>query len=139
MSDQALPAQGLKLKRGTGSPVTYTAIPEINSFQGPGGAAQSIDVSDLDSSAVEKIMGLADEGQLTFEINYLPANAVHANLRSDRANRTVTPFQIVFPDDSPATAWTFNAYVTGFAVSGGVNAPVKASVTLEISGSVIES
>lgn len=138
MSSNALPAQGIKIQRGDSSPLTFQDIPEISTFNGPGGAGQVIDVTDLSSEAIEKIMGLRDEGQLTFDINYIPGNAVHAALRADRDNAGLTKFKIIFPDDEETT-WSFDAFVTGFTVSGGVNAPVKASITLEITGAILES
>jgi hypothetical protein len=138
MSDSALTSQGMKLKIGSGSPVSYTDIPEISSMNGPGGAGNIIDVTDLDSLAMEKRMGLPDEGQLSFDINYIPENSVHAALRAARASQSLTPFKMIFTDDG-LTAWTFDAFVTGFTMQAGVNGVVKASVTLEISGAITES
>lgn len=139
MSSNAIEAQGMKIQRGTGTgPVTYTDIPEIKSFTGPGGSASVRDVSDLNSTAKEKKMGLSDEGQLQLTLNYLPANAVHAGLRADRAARTKTPFKIIFTDTGAMT-WTFDAFVTGFSVSGGVDGDVEAQVTLEITGAITET
>jgi hypothetical protein len=138
MSVNALPSQGLELKIGSGSPIAYTAIKEVVSFSGPGGAGQVIDVTDLSSSAIEKIMGLPDEGQLSFEINYIPTDTQHIALRTARANQTLTPFNLVFPDTGNMT-WAFSGFVTNFSISGGVNAAVKASVTIDISGAVTET
>lgn len=140
MSANALESQGMLFKRGDGaSPEVFSAIPEVMTFAGPSGSASVIDVTDLSSAAKEKRMGLKDEGQVTFNINYLPSDTVHAGLRSDRSNRTLRNFQIIFTDDSPATQWDFAGYVTGFAVSGGVDGVVQASVTIEISGDITES
>lgn len=140
MSANALESQGMQIKRGGGgSPETFTVIPEVKSFSGPGGAASVIDVSDLSSTAKEKRMGLRDEGQLSLTLNYLPDNAVHDGLRTDRANRTLRNFKIVFTDTSPATTWSFAAYVTGLSISGGVDNVVEANVTLELSGSIVET
>lgn len=138
-SVNALTSQGITLAIGVNSPLTYTTtIPELKTFTGPGGAGQVIDVTDLDSVAMEKIMGLPDEGQLGFDINYIPDNAQHAALRTARDNQTLTSFRMVFTDDS-GTTWTFNAYVTGFTLAGGVNAAATASVTLEITGAITEA
>ena len=99
MSSLALESQGMLLKIGNGlSSETFTTIPEIKTFSGPGGSATVIDVSDLSSLAREKRMGLNDEGQLSFTINYIPANAQHALLRTQRASRELTSFQLVFTD-----------------------------------------
>ena len=140
MSSNAIEAQGITIARGTGTgPVTYTTIPEVKSFSGPGGSATVIDVTDLSSTAKEKRMGLADEGQLQLTINYIPDNTVHMALRGDRASRAKVPFRITFTDATPATTWSFDAFVTGFSVSGAVDGVVEAQVTLEITGAITEA
>jgi predicted secreted protein len=140
MSSNALEAQGMLLQIGNGaSPEVFTAIKEIKTFSGPGGSAAVIDVTDLSSLAKEKRMGLADEGQLSFTINYIPSDTQHTLLRTQRANREETNFKLVFTDDSPATNWSFGAFVTGFSVSGAVDGVVEANVTLEITGAITES
>jgi len=139
MSSIAIEAQGILIARGTGSPITYTTIPEVKSFTGPGGSASVIDVTNLSSLAKEKRMGLADEGQLQLTINYVPDNTVHKALRTDRAARSKVPFRITFTDAAPATTWTFEAFVTGFSVSGAVDGVVEAQVTLEITGAITEA
>lgn len=140
MSSNALEAQGMLIKIGNGaSPEVFTTIKEIKTFSGPSGSAAVIDVTDLSSLAKEKRMGLADEGQLSFTINYIPNDTQHALLRAKRASRAETNFRMVFTDDSPATTWTFGAFVTGFAVSGAVDGVVEANVTLEITGAITEA
>ena len=138
MSSNALPSQGMKIGIGSGSPLTYNDIPEVVSFSGPGGSGQVIDVTNLSSTAIEKVMGLPDEGQLSFEMNYVPANTYHAALRTARAAKTLTKFKLTFTDTG-AMEWTFDAYVTNFTVSGGVNSTVKAAVTLEVTGAIVET
>lgn len=138
MSVNAQTSQGTVLQIGSGSPISYDPIGEIISFTGPGGAAQVIDVTDLDSEAKEKLMGLRDEGQVSFTINFVPGNTQHAALRTARADRTLTTFQIVFADDADTT-WTFTAYVTGFSIAGGVDNVLSGNVTLEITGAIEES
>ena len=138
MSVNALKAQGTLLKLGAGSPLVYTSIAEINSFNGPGGSAAIIDTTDLSSTAKEKVPGLHDNGQLSFECNLLPSNTQHAALRTAKENGTLCSFQLIFTDTG-STIWTFSAYVTNFSVSGAVDGVVKASVTLEITGDITES
>lgn len=137
-STNALTSQGITLGIGSGSPISYDSIGEIKTFTGPGGAGQVIDVTDLDSLAMEKIMGLPDEGQLSFDIHYLPEDTQHIALRTARDNQTLTSFRITFTD-SGGTTWTFSGYVTGFALTGGVNAALTASVTIEITGTIEEA
>ena len=136
MSSSALETQGVLIQRGDGaSPEVFTTIPEIVSFDGPGGSASEIDVSDLASSAREFRMGLKDEGDFSFEMMYLPNNAQHSGLQDDRTNRTLRSFQIVLTD-SPQSYLKFTGYVREFSISGGVDDVIRASVTLRISGAV---
>lgn len=133
----ALETQGVIFKVGdTTSPFGFSAIGEITSFTGPGGSASVIDVSHLGSTAREKIMGLPDEGQFSFEGNYLTGdtNGQQA-LQADRAARTLRRFQISLTD-SPATLVEFNGYVLEFSLSGGVDAVIAYSCTIEITGAV---
>lgn len=138
MSDAAIKAQGTLLKLGTGSPLVYTAIAEINSFSGPGGSVSVIDVTDLASSAKEKIAGMNDNGQLSFECNFIPSNAQHLALRTAKENGTQVKIQLVFTD-TEETTWSFDAIVTGFSISGAIDGVLKGSVSLEISGDIVES
>ncbi len=140
MSSKALEAQGTLLKIGNGAtPEVFVKVPEIKTFSGPGGSASVIDVTDLSSTAKEKRMGLADEGQLSFTINYIPDDLQHKALRSARASRKVTNFKLIFTDDTPSTTWDFAGFITGFSVSGSVDNVVEANVTIEITGSIVES
>jgi len=138
MSGNAIKAQGTLLKLGADSPLAYTSIAEINSFSGPGGSVSVIDVTDLSSTAKEKIAGLNDNGQLTMECNFVPSNTQQAALRTAKENGTVVGMQLVFTDTG-STTWTFSAIVTGFSISGAVDGVVKGSITLDITGDIVES
>lgn len=136
MSSNAKTAQGVKLAMGdTNSPINYTNIAEVMNISGPGGSGQVIDVTDLDSSAREKVMGLPDEGQVTFDINFIADDTQHLALHTARANQTLKPFKLTFTDDS-ATEWTFNGYVINFTVNNAVDEVTKASITLEVTGAI---
>jgi hypothetical protein len=138
MSALALESQGTKLEIGIGTPVVYERICEIKTFSGPGGSATVIDTTDLCDTAKTKRMGLADEGQLSFTINYIPADTAHAELRAARASRELTLFKLTFTD-TPATVWEFAGFVAGFSLSGAVDGVIEATVTVEISGEITES
>lgn len=139
MSSSALTSQGMTFGRGdAASPEVYTTIPEITTISGPGGSASEIDVTDLSSTAKEFRLGLQDEGSISFTINYIPGNTVHAGLRTDRAASTLRNFRIAFTD-SPQTTWTFAGYVNGFTVDNGVDNVTTASVTIRISGVITEA
>lgn len=139
MSSSALASQGMTLAVGDGaSPEVFTTISEVKSIDGPGGQASEIDVTDLSSTAKEKRTGLHDEGDVTCEINYIPANTQHAQLRSDKSAGTARNYRITFTD-SPATTWTFSGYVKGFSINNAVDNVTTASVVLSVSGSITEA
>ena len=78
-------------------------------------------------------MGLPDEGQLTFTLNYDPDDASHQAMISRRAARTRTEFKVTYTDATP-TVKVFQGYILGFVISVGVDQLVKAAVTVEIDG-----
>jgi len=136
MTSEAFVAQGTKLKRGDGGdPEVFTSIGDITDFTGPGGKAKIIDVTNLDSVAIEKLAGLPDEGTLTVTLTWAPSNSQHAGLLSDRANRVKRNFQMVFSDNASTTA-AIEAYVLGFTIGGKVDDKVTAKVDLEITGPI---
>lgn len=128
-------SQGVTLAVSSGSPTSFANIGNITDFSGPGGQAAVIDISNLSSTFREKLMGLPDEGQLTFNVNWDPDNSTHQTLRSSRANRTRTEFRLTLTDATP-TVGTFFAYVLGLVISGGVDQAIKAALTLEIDGPI---
>lgn len=136
MTSSAITAQGITISRFGAT--AFEIIPNVVSFQGPGGQAAVIDVTNLASTSKEKRVGLRDEGQLTMTMHYNPDDLVHQGLRSDRAARTRRQFKLTFTDSNPAI-WTFYGYITHFSVQGGVDAVVQASVTIEIDGEITEA
>ncbi len=132
---KAIESQGVTLKVSSGSPTEFSSIGNVVDFSGPGGQASVIDVSNLDSTFREKLMGLPDEGQITFNVNLDPDNTQHSLLRSARQSRTRLEFRLTLTDATPATG-TFFGYVLGFVIAGGVDQAVKAAITVEIDGAV---
>ena len=73
MASGAIHSRKTKIEITDGS--TKVQIKGLTQFSGLGGGSASvIDVTDLDSDAKEKMIGLADEGQVTLSLNYMPAD-----------------------------------------------------------------
>lgn len=139
MSTNAILAQGTKFAVSpNASPPTFQDIPEIKTIGGPDGSAPTIDVTDLDSTAREYVLGLKDEGSFSLGIQYIPANSVHASLRTAWGARTQLRFRVTFTDTG-TTVWEFNGFVTGFSQTMGVDTVVEATVGIKITGSVYET
>ena len=135
---KAIESQEIVCKYSVGSPTSFVTIGNVVGFTGPGGSASVIDVTNLASTAKEKLMGLPDEGQFTLDLNYDPDNVAHIALRNARKSRSLVEFQITLTD-ATNTVLSFFGYVLGFALSASVDAQVKASLTVEIDGAVAEA
>lgn len=132
----AIETQGFKAEIGNGgSPLTYLEIKEITSFNGFDGQAAEIDVTHLQSTAKEFLMGLQDFGNFSLEVNYLSADPGQQAMRAGKQSRDIQDFRLTFSDGSQVT---FQGYVTSAPVSGGVDAKVDGSFTIRITGDVTE-
>lgn len=146
MTTAAVRAIGTLLKRGDGGgPENFTTVAEVTNITGPGLSQAMIDTTSHESpNWREFITGLADGGQVSFDINYIPDNASHNVIAGllkdfkDQADGTLlTPrnYQIVFPDVSN-TVWTFAAWISDFEPTAPATGDDKlsASVTMKVTG-----
>jgi len=116
-------------------------IGEVTDFNGPGGAAAVIDITHLGSTAIEKLIGLPDEGQLSMSLNYNATDTGQNGLKSDRAARVRNLYDILFheftkTDSAVPSRAAFFAYSQNFSANGAVNGKVSANSVLEITGAV---
>jgi hypothetical protein len=136
MSASALESQGILVQiQASGSPQSYTTIPNVKDVSFRTGSASVIDVTDLASSAKEKRMGLQDEGQLTFTLQFVPGNAQHAELVTAKGDRASRAFKVILTD-SPTTTYWFSGFVLSVPITGSVDNVVESAVVVEITGLV---
>lgn len=117
----------------------YLPIGEIVDFDGPGGEASEVDTTNMDSAAKEVTLGLPDEGDISFNLNFVPGNPGQLAFRTARKARTLQNFMLMFPDatDTVSASWaTFSGFAKGWSISGGVDDKVSASASIRISGEV---
>jgi len=137
----AIEAQGTKFFWSTSTAASTSAsaaIGEVTDFTGPGGQAGVIDITHMQSTAKEKLIGLRDEGQLSMTLNFAATDAGQTALRTDRAARTKKKATIKFSDTSTSIA-QFDGYCLAFSISGAVDNKVTANAVIEISGAVTYS
>lgn len=138
MSENALESQGTTIAIQMGSPLAFEDIEEAKDINFRTGSATVNDVTDLNSVAREKRMGLPDEGQCTFTLHIRPKLATHAELIAAKADRQRRTFRVTLTDESPPTSYQFSAYVLSVPISAQTDGVIESSVTCEITGAVTE-
>lgn len=121
---------------GTATPVEYTEIGGVVSFDGIDGAAADLDNTDLKSTAMESISGLVDNGSFGFEMKRLKADLGQQALVAAKASGLRRPFRLTLPDGG---TYSFNALVKSIPLSGAVNTLMKTKVATKITGAVVEA
>lgn len=118
---------------GTATPNTYTTINNVKTFSAFDGKAAVIDITNLSSTAKEKLMGLQDFGKFTFDIDIDQNDAGQAALIAAKASRAIKLFKLNLSNSKVAS---FSGFVMSYPNTGGVDKVVSGSVEVEISGVV---
>lgn len=118
---------------GTAAPQTFTKVGGVKTYSGFDGQASEIDVTDLDSTAKEIVLGLQDFGNFQVDLNVLPADAGQVAIRAAKASGTKLVYKIVGSDGAIEA---FYAYAKKFTASSGVDQTKKGQIGLRITGAV---
>jgi len=134
MATSAHSAFGTYLKMGDGGdPETFTTIAEVKDISGPSLTTETEDVTSHDSPSghIERIATLIDTGEISFDINLIPAGATHnetTGLAAAARDKLAHNFKVVFPTGSKMISGP--AIVTGIEYGAEVAGVLGASVTL---------
>lgn len=129
---------GTLLKRGNGATVeVFTTVAEIKSISGPGLSMETIDATHMESPNAfrELLPSFKSAGEVTLEMNFLPANANQQGFVEDFQDRVKRNWKLVFPNTA-TTTWSFSGYITGFTPSAAVDSILTASATIAVTGDV---
>jgi len=133
MATAASIGNGAQFQIESVTPGTFTAISEVFDITPPNETADVIDVTNLQSTQREFILGLTDPGETSFEMNFVPGSASETLLLAAKASRTSKQFRIVFPN---LYTWTFGGLVTGYEPSMPNDDKMTCTVTIKVTGSV---
>lgn len=109
------------------------------------GTATEIDVSDLQSTAKEFVLGLADNGSMTLSGFYDPNDEGQRTLETLRETSASNAFRVgvrnALSVGSPTgfTTLSFTGFVQTFPISLGVDQAVTFTVTVRITGAITKS
>lgn len=133
----AFSSLGTTLKIGNGATTeVFTAVGELRDVKGPTRSLGTEDVTHHGSAAAEFVATVLDNGEVTFDMNYDPADTIHAQIIDDMEDRTLRKFELTYTDDGDAKA-AFSAFITKFETDMKVKGALTASITLKISGAVV--
>lgn len=121
---------------GTATPATYSAIANVKDFSGLDGSASELDATNLASTAHEVRLGLVDYGQFSLNVDHDASDAGQAACLAAYAAGTAKLMKVVLPNGNTAS---FTGYIKKFALTGAVDALVKRSIDVRISGAVVWS
>jgi Lambda phage tail tube protein, TTP len=122
---------------GSATPQNWTKIENLVSFNGFDGQASELDVTDLDSTAKEFMLGLQDWGTFSFDVNRDMNDAGQQAVDASKRAGTQKAYKLTLPNGKTKT---FNAYCKNSPLEGGVDQVLKTSgVTLRITGDVVDA
>lgn len=115
---------------GTATPQTMTSVGGVLEVGGFSGSSAEIDVTQIDSTAKEFVMGLQDFGDASLRIFISPSDVGQAKMRSLRSTAAAAAYAVILGDGSIAA---FMAYVRQFSFSNvTADGAVQGQVTLRI-------
>lgn len=130
---KAVKTQGTVLSYSLGSPTSWVAFGKVTGFDGPGGASTVVEQSDLDDTTYKrKFTSLIDAGELQLDVNFDPAAASHAALKS--AQEAGTQLEIKITPPSGSLSCYFNAYVSNLRIAAPADGKYTAKISLVLDG-----
>lgn len=130
---------GASLKVGaTTAAITATVtLAGITSCPPPPFSRDSVDVTHMGSpnGVREFIPGLADFGEISLELNWIPSSATDDVFRELQGEMDARLFEISFTQVTPTVTCSFRAFLTGYEAGVPMEDKMTASVTLKVTGS----
>ena len=111
----------------------FVEVAEVFSVTPGAATADRIDATHMQSPGRrrEYIAGLIDNGEASFEINWIPGNATDELLRDLMDSGVSVEHRITFPNDVTVT---FTAAIIGFEKTIPVDDRMTATITVAVSG-----
>lgn len=122
----------------------FTKVAQVKDIDGPGITRDTIDVTNHDSEGLEFLASLQDGGEVTFDIEFDPADPSHDQttglmaLMEETTRRNWRLISPVLDSGSDYHGLAFAAMVTAFKPKFPVLGSMTASITLKVSGKVTQ-
>jgi predicted secreted protein len=111
----------------------FVAIAEVTSVTPGESTADRVDATHMQSPGRrrEYIAGLIDNGEASFEINWVPGSPTDELLRGLMTSGAVVEHRVTFPNDVRVT---YDASVIGFSKAIPIDDRMTATITVAVSG-----
>ncbi len=125
---------------GTQLKLNGTQIAECRNITGPNLTLGTVETTHHTSIGAfrEYVSTLLDAGEISFELNFLPAGATHdvttGLLHFLVTHHATAQTYTLILTDAALTTWTFTAFITAFALVAPVDGKLTANVTLKVTG-----
>ncbi|OIO01100.1 MAG: hypothetical protein AUJ49_08460 [Desulfovibrionaceae bacterium CG1_02_65_16] len=131
----AVHTKGTKIMRGTGtgSPETFQQVMTIKSVTGPNPTRSEVDVTTLASTAKEFLLGLSDNGEMSFPGLFEGDDLVQQAIIGDLGADTPRNWRVEIPD---GTKVAFSAYVKSFPLDLAADAAAGFTLGLRLTGAI---
>lgn len=118
---------------------SYIDIANLGDTTGPETSVESVDVTTHDSADRfnESLPGMADGGEVSYDLKFDSASAAHQSLYDAVAGRAIHNFYLKLPgwvSTGGGGYWSFAGFFTKFAPGLAVKGSVDASMTVKVTG-----
>lgn len=135
MSDtQAAIGYGTILRVATPeAPAVFLELGEITAVTPPPMSRDTVDATHMQSPEKwrEFIAGLKDGGEISMDLNFIPASETDVRLREAQTEDKPSPVEIEFPNGS---VWSFKAFCTGYEPDVPLDDKMTATCTWKVTG-----
>lgn len=137
MSTQARIGYGTLFASGNGaSPEVFTTLGEVTNITPPGWSRDTVDATHELSPGAHRefIAGMADPGEVSLDLNFVPGGAARAALEAEKAltgSSAAITRKITYPDGSYLT---FTGILTAVEDEAPIDDKMASTVTFKVSG-----
>lgn len=120
---------------------TLTKLGEITAVSLPNPQTAEVEATHFESPdrRREYISGLIEDGEGSFEMNYVPGSATDVLIRAAQADGDARDYKIVVPDGTGHWAVTGQCIVRGYERSIPIDDRMLATLTVRFTGSTSEA
>lgn len=124
---------------GRGATPTFTKLDGVQDVTWPESTIEQIEITDQDSTAREFMAGLIDNGEVSFDVNWVPDSDTHTLLQELKTSKELVQMRFsASPLGSTTVVYseTYAAIMTGFSKVTAVGDKFVATVTFRINGEI---